>query len=274
MLLYIIKSNFMKLLLMSDLHLESFPEFRPEIIEGEKDINLFLAGDICEFRRGKMLLEFLNDMTARFKNVVHVPGNHEYYNGHFMNSYDKFKKIANDKLPENYFLLNNSRIVIDDCNIIGTTLWTDYDRANPIAMWHAQQGLNDYKRIRTGSSYSRAKPIDYLAAHRMATNYLNDTLSMLGDGETNIIITHHAPSSLSVAEEFVGDNLNSAYYSDLSELIYEHKPAIWCHGHCHNNFDYDLYDTRVICNPRGYQMHSNRQDGQQNDNFSLNWYEI
>ena len=30
---------------------------------------------------------------------------------------------------------------------------------------------------------------------------------------------------------------------------------LWIHGHVHNNFDYMIGDTRVICNPRGYEMY-------------------
>ena len=26
---------------------------------------------------------------------------------------------------------------------------------------------------------------------------------------------------------------------------------LWIHGHTHNNFDYEVNGTRVVCNPRG-----------------------
>jgi hypothetical protein len=47
--------------------------------------------------------------------------------------------------------------------------------------------------------------------------------------------------------------MNGGYHSDLSEFILD-RPAIklWTHGHTHEEFDYMIGDTRVVCNPRGY----------------------
>jgi hypothetical protein len=69
-----------------------------------------------------------------------------------------------------------------------------------------------------------------------------------------VIITHHAPTSVSIADHYKHDRLmNGAYYSDLSDFILDH-PQIkyWTHGHMHNSSDYMVGDCRVICNPRGY----------------------
>ena len=30
------------------------------------------------------------------------------------------------------------------------------------------------------------------------------------------------------------------------------QPALWVHGHMHESYDYEVYGTRVVCNPRGY----------------------
>ncbi|MEE9492215.1 MAG: hypothetical protein V3W04_02390 [Gammaproteobacteria bacterium] len=30
------------------------------------------------------------------------------------------------------------------------------------------------------------------------------------------------------------------------------RVVLWVHGHMHDPFDYDVYGTRVVCNPRGY----------------------
>ena len=47
---------------------------------------------------------------------------------------------------------------------------------------------------------------------------------------------------------------NFAYYSDLSEFILDHPQIkLWTHGHMHNPFDYMIGDTRIVCNPRGYE---------------------
>jgi Icc-related predicted phosphoesterase len=30
------------------------------------------------------------------------------------------------------------------------------------------------------------------------------------------------------------------------------RAALWIHGHMHESFDYEVYGTRLVCNPRGY----------------------
>ena len=30
------------------------------------------------------------------------------------------------------------------------------------------------------------------------------------------------------------------------------RAALWIHGHMHESSDYEIYGTRVVCNPRGY----------------------
>lgn len=32
--------------------------------------------------------------------------------------------------------------------------------------------------------------------------------------------------------------------------------TLWVHGHMHDPFDYEIYGTRVVCNPRGYAPNS------------------
>ena len=47
--------------------------------------------------------------------------------------------------------------------------------------------------------------------------------------------------------------MNGGYHSSLEEFIMD-RPNIklWTHGHTHEEFDYMVGDTRVVCNPRGY----------------------
>jgi Icc-related predicted phosphoesterase len=72
-------------------------------------------------------------------------------------------------------------------------------------------------------------------------------------GRKVVVVTHHAPSSLSIAPWYKDDHyINGGYHSKLENQILDTSPDLWFHGHMHNSFDYTLGDTRVICNPRGY----------------------
>lgn len=56
----------------------------------------------------------------------------------------------------------------------------------------------------------------------------------------------------SVPPRFREDVLTGTFASDLSELIDRGRPDLWVHGHVHDSCDYRIGDTRILCNPRGY----------------------
>jgi Icc-related predicted phosphoesterase len=114
--------------------------------------------------------------------------------------------------------------------------------------WSAEDSVEDHKKM-----------LDYI---KIATE--NKT-------KQYVVVTHHAPSSISIAECYRFDTLmNGAFASDLSEFIMD-RPQIklWTHGHMHNVSDYMVGDTRVVCNPRGYIGHEQRAK-----EFKLRYLEI
>ena len=55
--------------------------------------------------------------------------------------------------------------------------------------------------------------------------------------------------------------MNGGYSSDLSEFIMDHPQIkLWTHGHTHEEFDYMMGSTRVLCNPRGYIHYEHQAD--------------
>ena len=68
-----------------------------------------------------------------------------------------------------------------------------------------------------------------------------------------IIVTHFAPSPYSIDSEYIGNPANPAFANNLNEFILTNPNIrIWAHGHTHKPFDYILGQTRVICEPFGY----------------------
>jgi Icc-related predicted phosphoesterase len=89
-------------------------------------------------------------------------------------------------------------------------------------------------------------------------NYFREELPKHSDKPV-VVITHHAPSFMSISEQYRGPgdyHMNGGYASDLSEFILDH-PQIkaFVHGHVHSQHSYDIGDTRILCNPRGYVGH-------------------
>jgi len=95
-------------------------------------------------------------------------------------------------------------------------------------------------------------PADVAAEHQRHRAAIEQVLAVPHDGPT-VVVTHHAPSIRSIHPGDRGDAASAAYASDLEEVMLRHQPALWVHGHIHHASDYRFGDTRVVCNPRGYQ---------------------
>jgi len=226
---------------LSDLHLE-FGGFEPPLVEADVVV---LAGDIHVRGFGVEWALAMFDCP-----VVYVPGNHEYYGGHFKHTLAKMKKRA---AGTHVHLLDKEEAVIGGVRFLAATLWTDFSVTGNTALAAAAagRGMNDYHRIRT-KGYRRLRPADTLADHYLARTFLEEKLREPFAG-TTVVVTHHAPSMASIAPRHLRDttHLNAAYVNRLDHLI--GPPAsLWVHGHTHTTFDYDVNGTRVVCNPRGY----------------------
>jgi Icc-related predicted phosphoesterase len=91
--------------------------------------------------------------------------------------------------------------------------------------------------------------------------WLRDHLNLDGNIPT-VVIGHHAPSYQSIHEMYKGQaDMNYAFCSDLDDIMVMHDNIkLWVHGHVHNCFDYQINQTRVVCNPLGYPGEQNYFD--------------
>lgn len=228
---------------LSDLHLE-FGNLREE--PKPADV-LILAGDITIKNR----VEWVNIQANRFNHVIMIMGNHEFYRQNLDNTFRKTQENLDPKVH----LLQNESVTIDGVTFHGTTLWTDMNNGDPMTYLEANGGMNDFRLVRADNGTSRFSAERSHKEHNVARVFLNESIQ-----EGDVVITHHAPTMLSIADEFRGQRLNGAYASDLSDIMFDRKPALWFHGHVHNTFDYMIGDTRVLCNPRGYEGHELNPD--------------
>lgn len=237
----------MKLRVVSDLHLEFAPLDLPSIGE---DV-LILAGDVDLAHRAALA----GAKWAADRRVVQIAGNHEFYAGAVWDHPTTLSILAhvasgNERLS----FLDNASVVIDGVRFIGSTLWTDFavePRLSPMrAMFFAQTGLNDYRKIYTAPK-QRLTADDTLRWHQAAVAYLTEALAEPHDGPT-VVVTHMAPSAQSIWSGYRDSELNPAYASALDALVEASGAVLWVHGHTHTSFDYRIGKTRVICNPRGY----------------------
>ena len=247
----------MRLWILSDLHLELQDEIPLPIPDADVCV---LAGDITSPLEAAFA--WAVDRVSEHMPVVMVPGNHEFYGDSVAGGiYRGLKAYSRD--PRVHLLVNDC-VVLDGVRFIGSILWTDYaldasrtsaaarDSDIAWAMRNAEGLLQDHQQIaRDDGSWVRWSPADARAAHRTARTYIETVLEVPHDGPT-VVVTHHAPSPLSIAPCFVGSPLNPAFASDLTSTIMRYRPELWIHGHVHHSVGYLVGETQVVCNPRGY----------------------
>jgi Icc-related predicted phosphoesterase len=117
---------------------------------------------------------------------------------------------------------------------------------------------------------STFSPQDAFDDHKKMLGYIQSVIEGKFD-QKFVVVGHHAPSRLSTHPRYKHDTLmNGAYSSSLDEYIMDHPQIkLWTHGHTHEDFDYMLRSTRIVCNPRGYINYEGRAD-----NFQLKTVEI
>ena len=133
-------------------------------------------------------------------------------------------------------------------------MWTDFrlfgDDERPAAMREAEAMMTDYKRIRSAKKgYRKLRASDTAQIHAAHRSWITKKLAEPFSGRT-VVITHMAPSTLSVSEQYKADLSSAAYASPLDELVMQ--ADLWVHGHMHESLDYQLGNCRVVCNPCGY----------------------
>ena len=242
----------MKLFIASDLHGEIWSHGYDVPEDLDFDVAVF-AGDVHNAYRATNWLT--NQRALWGKPILFVAGNHEYY-GSILE--DAAAQIRDRCRGTNVTFLDADAVpVIDGVRFLGCTLWTDYrfEARNQVAGLYAGRMLNDHKFIRTSGGAEFAEPFTPAEAykrHLVERRWLTDRLAEEHDGPT-VVVTHHAPHPGSLHERFEDDGaINSSFISDLSDVIAEHQPALWVHGHVHDNHDYMVGETRLVCNPRGY----------------------
>jgi Icc-related predicted phosphoesterase len=268
----------MKIQLVSDLHLE-FADINIQNLNGA-DV-LILSGDICvaqdlhdhiaadfnpysqgafadlnrKQQRVQRFRDFFKRVSFQFTNVIYVMGNHEHYHGKFDRSrqyfLDEFAKLG----ITNIHLLDNDTKEIDGVHFVGGTLWTDMNKGDPMTVHAIETMMNDFRVIRIANEdFRKFLPSRAIREHIKTKQYIKTVLEGLPEDARVVVVGHHAPSTMSIHEQYKHDTLmNGGYASDLSEFILD-RPKIkaWTHGHMHQCFDYMIGDTRVLCNPRGY----------------------
>ena len=281
----------MKIALASDLHLE-FGDItlkndgQAEVLVLSGDVCVATCFKEPDSYIAKSVHNFFKRVSQDFPHVIYIAGNHEHYNGDYVTTIQILKETLS--VYTNIHVLEKESFELDDTVFLCGTLWTDMNKSDPNTLLDIKHYMNDFKIIRNSSrTVTRKVPIykknldgtyihsetGYHILERQAlkqepslflpTDMVEDHVKMLDfistsydsiDSKKIVVVGHHTPSTLSLHPKYAGNfTMNGGYHSDLSEFILD-RPRIklWTHGHTHDEFDYMLGETRVVCNPRGY----------------------
>lgn len=233
----------MRIQLFSDLHLE-YRDFIPP--KTEVDV-VVLAGDI---HNGPKALPWIARHFSDVR-VLYLMGNHEYYGERFP---DVPKNLVSEA-PENVTILENTCVDIGEYRFLGCTLWTDFNlyETEQASVAEASHWMSDYQHIRSSArDNAKLHPDETRLAHINSLNWLRSQLEGQ-DNRKTIVVTHHAPSALSLGISGYLRKVDPAYASNLDPFIEEHRPLAWLHGHTHEVRDYVIGETRILSNPGGYR---------------------
>jgi hypothetical protein len=234
--------------------------------------------------------------AANFAHVIYIMGNHEHYNGDFANTEKHLKDVLG--YLKNVYVLEKEIKTIDDVTFIGGTLWTDMNNSDPLTLYHMKSMMNDFVCVQNSNrtvsfkadvlrdkpvgmtddeflelpTSERFKPVfktrvarfspeDAVEEHVKMKGYITHIVQGKFD-QKFVVVGHHAPSRLSTHPRYASETImNGGYSSSLDEFIMDHPQIkLWTHGHTHEDFDYLIGSTRIVCNPRGYVNYEHRAD--------------
>lgn len=256
----------MKILLVSDLHTDInkkiLKEYNFGFLKKLKEVDvLLICGDIagsCYYSMQAIenIQKYIEDNNLNTK-VLFTIGNHEPYSYDIEHkTIEEINRYLRNNYKGNIHFLQDDYKIIDDYIFFGATMYTNFELyGNPeyITRMVAHE-INDFKYCKTGitGNMHTVLPVDY--QHKfIKTRYLLKELCKKYKDKNIVVFTHFGPSGNSISENYVGNMLNPYYCSDLENLINKHKNIkLWCHGHTHNQFDYKIGNTTILCNPYGY----------------------
>lgn len=260
----------MKIRILSDLHIDinnnkNNTKFDKPIFgfENEDLINstdlILICGDISgSYFKLNKYLDKLNNKLNNTK-IIFILGNHEFY------EYDiervtknqaikelKEKYTKNDKIT----FLDNNYIEIDNKIIVGCPLYTDFTLygSQSYSKNIASLYINDFRYVHLDDNgiNRRVMPEDYIKWHKESVEYINKICKQFINKDV-IVMTHFLPTEQGISSEYIGDECNPFYCTNLEDLmLYNQNIKLWCFGHSHSVFEGVIGSTTIINSCYGY----------------------
>jgi len=273
-----------KIQLLSDLHLESHPDYHARPAPGA-DVTV-LAGDVGSYQRGSRLagddfgLERFSPRSHWPVPVLFVPGNHEYDNLDFDATHARLRETC-ERLGIAW--LEREAVQLGTVRFIGTTLWTDFDalalapgepRGDTVKLLKqrhkAFRAANFYLQKAATQRHGQLMLADgWRELALECQQWLRAALDEPYAAGPTVVVTHFAPSLRSADPRYGLIPGTAGFCNSLDELL----PLAdwWLHGHLHCPSDYRVPapgrrqgECRVLANPLGYASKGEQETFREN----------
>lgn len=237
----------MRIQYASDLHLE-FGENSKWLKENPlipaADI-LVLAGDIGYLGDENYRTHpFWDWASGNFKQVIVVPGNHELYR--FFDVNELYEGWSLEIRPNVKAYYNTVIPLEAGAELIASTLWAHIP---PTEECLTERCVSDFKRIRNGKYRLSARRFN--EEHSKCRSFIERSVRE-SNAKNLVVLTHHVPSFLLMADEFKGSPINGAFTVELGNFIADSRINYWIYGHSHRNINKVIGNTQCVSNQLGY----------------------
>lgn len=190
-----------------------------------------------------------------------VPGNHDYYGS--WSSRDELTESFKREIRPNVFCCNNTVLRLENVDLICSTLWSEI---KPEYAFAVANGLLDFSAI--SISNSRMTVDDYQWMHRESLRFVQKAVAS-SSAEQIIVVSHHLPSYVVLADVFKDSALNSGFVTELGNWIVDSPINFWIYGHSHVSIEQTIGNTRLLSNQLGYIAYGEGDGYQLDKNFII-----
>lgn len=255
----------MKIAIISDIHADLNRWDWDLLSPIPSDVStIVVAGDIDNDVHAACL--WIAELRNRFKTVIWVAGNHDFYNvgfhktriGTAPNPYTVPQIVAHYRSwsdIHDIVFLHREKFDHNGVRFVGATGWHDYIAGEPhstenqIATWY--NCISDTQiKWDHGEPY-HVHPYDAGIKDFDAIKHMVDNSPL-----PTIVITHHIPNRRLLwhkPHDQIWTMLHGSFANTRFEKIADPKIKYWIYGHTHNRGMTKIGDTEFVCNARGYR---------------------
>lgn len=239
-------------------------EFILKLLPAEPSNILLIAGDLGHYNKQNLI--FLEKLSAIYKHILLVAGNHDYYmisknivREFKLNSLLRWNNMQDiSKHLSNVHYLNGDIIEFEGVKIGGTSAWYDFSYGQVEFGASKTKIYNLWNECSNDSNYIYGLPRDTMAMFENEKEKIKTIVK-----ESDIIMTHVSPDWSKLPSEYMLELTNSFYYFNGKDLLKEDisylNNKIWLSGHTHVRNDYMKYDCWFINAALGYPGESSKR---------------